>query len=143
MKFLCVACNEPMSLHRAEGPEEGSMTVTFACARCGARVAMLTNPWETQLVRALGVSIGGRRVPAEPLELTRGALTGEKEGVRAPAEARSGVPVWTEEARQRLERVPEFVRPMARQAIERYAVQRGYTEVTSQVVDEAKERYMP
>ncbi len=143
MKFLCVACDEPMTLEKAQGPEEGSLAVTFACARCGSRFALLTNPWETQLVRALGVKIGGRRVSPQPLELLRDTLVYDREPHRAPAEESAGALVWTEEARRRLDRVPEFVRPMARRAIERYAAERGHTEITSQVVDEAKERHMP
>src|SRR5262249_59565023 len=59
MKFLCLDGDEPMKLHSTEGPDEGSLTVTFRCPECGFRVAMLTNPFETQMVRSLGVKIGG------------------------------------------------------------------------------------
>src|SRR5262245_64089211 len=48
-----------MKLHSTAGPDEGSLTVTFRCPECGFRVAMLTNPFETQMVRSLGVKIGG------------------------------------------------------------------------------------
>ena len=68
MKFLCLDCDQPMKLHSTEGPEEGSLSVTFRCPECGFRVAMLTNPFETQMVRSLGVKVGGRTVPAEPFE---------------------------------------------------------------------------
>ena len=59
MKFLCIACDQAMRLSGTAGPDEGSLTVTFACPACGHRVAMLTNPWETQMVRTLGVKVGG------------------------------------------------------------------------------------
>ena len=59
MKFLCIACDQAMRLSGTAGPDEGSLTVTFACPSCGHRVAMLTNPWETQMVRTLGVKVGG------------------------------------------------------------------------------------
>ena len=37
-----------------------------------------------------------------------------------------------------MERVPEFIRPMARKAIERYAEGKGYGAVTDEVMDEAR-----
>ncbi|HLC43424.1 MAG TPA: hypothetical protein VJO34_17595 [Methylomirabilota bacterium] len=64
MKFLCVSCDEPMKFSGSEGPDEGSLSVTFGCPNCGYQVAMLTNPFETQMVRSLGVKIGGRALPA-------------------------------------------------------------------------------
>jgi nucleotide-binding universal stress UspA family protein len=45
---------------------------------------------------------------------------------------------WTEEAEARLENVPPFARGMARQAIEGYARQHGYAEVTEAVMAEAR-----
>ena len=74
MKFLCLDCDEPMRLHSSAGPDEGSLTVTFRCPECGFRVAMLTNPFETQMVRSLGVKIGGRAEPAAPFEHVRTAM---------------------------------------------------------------------
>ena len=71
MKFLCLDCDAPMKLHSTEGPDAGSLTVVFRCPECGFRVAMLTNPFETQMVRSLGVKVGGRTVPAEPFENLR------------------------------------------------------------------------
>ncbi|NIP82402.1 MAG: hypothetical protein GWM90_25525 [Gemmatimonadetes bacterium] len=35
---------------------------------------MLTNPMETRLVSSLGIKVGGREVPAQPLELVRSSL---------------------------------------------------------------------
>src|SRR5438445_2504968 len=76
MKFLCLDCDQPMKLHSTEGPDEGSLSVTFRCPECGFRVAMLTNPFETQMVRSLGVKVGGRTVPAEPFEHLRATMAG-------------------------------------------------------------------
>jgi hypothetical protein len=45
---------------------------------------------------------------------------------------------WTTEAEARLERVPAFIRPMARKAIERYAESKGYPAITEGVMDEAR-----
>jgi hypothetical protein len=49
---------------------------------------------------------------------------------------------WSREAEQRLENIPDFIRPMARREIERLAKERGATIVTAEVMDEAKEKFM-
>ncbi|HXH81847.1 MAG TPA: PCP reductase family protein [Candidatus Tectomicrobia bacterium] len=161
MKFLCLDCDEAMKLHSTEGPDEGSLTVTFRCPTCGFRVAMLTNPFETQMVRSLGVKVGGRAVPAEPFEHLRSSLASTRpdafEGSAASGQAGTkGCPfaaalggsepaapaaptvTWTTEAEARLERIPSFIRPMARRSIERFAEGQGYAVVTETVMDEAR-----
>ena len=50
---------------------------------------------------------------------------------------------WTHEAESRMERVPSFVRNMARMAILRYAQQHGHTVITQRIVDEATAQLMP
>jgi DNA-directed RNA polymerase subunit RPC12/RpoP len=89
MKFLCVACDEAMRLASTAGPDEGSLTVTFACPKCGHRVAMLTNPWETQMVRSLGVKVGGQAAHTIPFASVRGSLARQREAVfvETPSEA--------------------------------------------------------
>lgn len=52
--------------------------------------------------------------------------------------ADDGPLVWTGEAEERLQRVPEFMRPMVRKAIESHARARGLTEITADVVTSAK-----
>ena len=49
---------------------------------------------------------------------------------------------WTKEAEQRLDNIPDFIRPMARREIERLAKERGDTTITAQAMDEAKEKFM-
>ena len=49
---------------------------------------------------------------------------------------------WTKEAEERLDNIPDFIRPMARREIERLAKERGDTTITAQVMDEAKEKFM-
>jgi len=58
MKFLCVPCDQPMRLAVVQPPDRGSLTVRYACPECGYEMAMLTNPFETDMVRSLGVKIG-------------------------------------------------------------------------------------
>jgi DNA-directed RNA polymerase subunit RPC12/RpoP len=160
VKFLCLDCDQPMKLHSTEGPDEGSLAVTFRCPECGFRVAMLTNPFETQMVKSLGVKVGGRTAPAEPFEHLRSSLANARpdafegapaaattsEGPGCPFAAMvnegaamtpSGV-AWTPEAEARIDRIPAFIRPMARRAIERFAEDKGYAAITEVVMDEAR-----
>ncbi len=124
MKFLCVACDEAMKSVPASGAPHGdSFAVVFRCPRCEHRVALLTNPGETQLARSLGGAIGGRTAPHQPLEMV-------------PAAERT-LP-WSKDADQRLQCVPDFVRPMVRESIERHARERGCREITCEVMDEVK-----
>src|SRR5205823_9184312 len=58
MKFLCVPCDSPMKMQSVGPPERGSLSVVYACPECGYEMAMLTNPYETQVVQSLGVRIG-------------------------------------------------------------------------------------
>jgi hypothetical protein len=57
----------------------------------------------------------------------------EQGAVAAP----SSVP-WSAEAEARMARLPDFIRPMARRAIERFAETKGYGTVTEAVMDEAR-----
>ena len=49
---------------------------------------------------------------------------------------------WTPEAQQRLDNIPDFIRPMARKEIERLAKERGVVTITAQVMDDAKDKFM-
>ena len=161
MKFLCLDCDEAMKLHSTAGPDEGSLTVTFRCPQCGFRVAMLTNPFETQMVRSLGVKVGGRTVPAEPFENLRATMAGARtDAFESSGEVASGCPfaaalggdavpaatptaspdglAWEAAAERRLANIPSFIRPMAKRSIERFAEGKGYTSITEAVMDEAR-----
>ena len=50
---------------------------------------------------------------------------------------------WTAEARERLKKIPGFVRPMATSAILRYAMERGHSMITSSLIAEACENILP
>ncbi len=165
MKFLCVPCDSPMKLQTVGPPDRGSLSVVYACPECGYEMAMLTNAYETQVVQSLGVRIGPSG-PSTGLGTGpgngEGALAGGSagagastskcpfsamipaaEGVRpdgAPGETGRPIPVrWTAAAEARLEKVPEFVRPMARVGIERFARENGSLEVDEKILDEARE----
>ena len=140
MKFLCIKCDEPMKYVESSSPPDGSMSITFVCQKCRNEVALLTNPGETQLVRALDVKIGGRTSPHQPMELLRSTLAQQRAPAFSDEESNphSEGPFWTKEAEERLARAPSFVREMVRRGTERFARTKGYSEITSQVLDEAK-----
>jgi hypothetical protein len=137
MKFLCVPCDSPMKLQSVGPPERGSLSVVYSCPECGYEMAMLTNAYETQVVQSLGVRIG----PAEAVAEAGGkcpfsAMIPGTDGVRAG----ESIPVrWTAAAEARLANIPEFVRPMAKTGIEKFARERGALEVNDEILDSARE----
>ena len=137
MKFLCVPCDTPMKLQTVGPPERGSLSIVYSCPECGYEMAMLTNAYETQAVQSLGVRIG----PAEASEKAGGCpFSGMIPGAETQALGDEQVPVrWTAAAEARLANIPEFVRPMARSGIERFARERGSLEVDEQILDAARE----
>ncbi|HSD10591.1 MAG TPA: PCP reductase family protein [Candidatus Binatia bacterium] len=132
MKFLCVLCDEPMKLVQVAPPDRGSLSVVYECPHCAHRIAMLTNPLETQMVTSLGVVIG----PSGEKTESKCPFSEMIEGKSAPPA--DGELPWTAKALERLANVPAFVRPMARAGIERYARDQGVREVDEQVLDRAK-----
>ena len=145
MKFLCLDCDAQMTFDERQQPGDGTFAASFACPRCGRRVAMLANPMETQLVSALGVEIGGRTLDEQPLELTRKSVAGRDD---AFVDVRTGEsqppnsdarPRWSDEAQNRLARVPGFVRGMVKKIYTDYAAERSIAEITPDVMDRARQ----
>ena len=132
MKFLCVPCDSPMKLQSVGPPERGSLSIVYSCPACGYEMAMLTNAYETQVVQSLGVRVGpeagaGGKCPF-PAMIPGTDGAGEAMAVR-----------WTAAAEARLANIPEFVRPMARTGIERFARERGALEVDEKILDAARD----
>lgn len=159
MKFLCVECDEQMHFAERDQPGDGTMAAVFECPGCERAVGMLTNPMETQLVSSLGVEIGGRTVDPQPMESTRRQVASGREDAfddadvpRAERDAgesadggTDGDPepeeisvTWTEDAADRLERVPSFVRGMVHRIYTEWAEERGIEEITPDVMDRAR-----
>jgi hypothetical protein len=143
MKFLCIECDRQMAFEERQLPGDGTLAVAFRCPACGRSVAMLTNPMETQLVSSLGVKIGGSTVTSQPLETVRSMVTTGNDGVfaedvqRATSNALAS-PAWSPEARERLLRVPNFVRGMVKKIYSDWARERGVEEITPAVMDTAR-----
>ena len=108
------------------------------------------------MVRSLGVKIGGRTAPAEPMETLRSSLAVSQEesasesssGGRCPftgvisdamAAAETEVALhWSPEALTRLEAIPLYIQPMVKRNIEDYARDRGLSEINEGVMDAMK-----
>ena len=136
MKFLCVPCDSPMKLQTVAPPDRGSLSVVYSCPECGYEMAMLTNAYETQVVQSLGVKIGPQGEDA--------SASGGKcpfSGMIQGTEQRADPPQvrWTAAAEARLANIPEFVRPMARTGIEKFARDKGTLEVNETILDEARD----
>jgi hypothetical protein len=141
-----------MKLQAVGPPERGSLSVVYSCPECGYEMAMLTNAYETQVVQSLGVRIGPDRIRGDGASAGQAEASAEagsrcpftamipgNEGTaeRAPTEP---MPVrWTAAAEARLANIPEFVRPMARTGIERFARERGALEVDEGILDAARD----
>lgn len=155
MKFLCVPCDSPMRLRATQESEPGSLAVVYSCPACGYEMAMLTNQHETDMVRSLGVRIG----PAAAAAIANpGMAASSGASAEAPAgkcpfsamlggtaqagafEAPSG-PSWTAGALERLEAIPEMVRPMARAGIEMVARENGQALIDEEVLAAARSRF--
>ena len=167
MKFLCLECDEVMAFAERQLPGDGTLAAVFKCDACGREMAMLTNPMETRLVSGMGVKIGGREVPEQPLELVRSNLEGARDdafvepdrgvapgasmepaggteaGEQGPGGGSAGDtahgPVrWSPDAMDRLEKVPRFVRGMVKRIYTDYARERGIERITPAVMDRAR-----
>ena len=143
MKFLCVPCDTPMKLRTVGPPDRGSLSVVYACPQCGYEMAMLTNAYETQIVQSLGVRIGpgdasSGSAPDTASKCPFPSMIPAVEGAR-PAQPGEPSVRWTAAAEARLANIPEFVRPLARMGIEKFARERGAVEVDEQILDAARE----
>jgi hypothetical protein len=131
-----------MTLRTTSSPRFGTLSVVYTCPTCDYEIAMLTNPFETQLVQSLGVKIGPKA--GVMTSGTSDAAEGTTSGCPFSGMIAEGSPAangeihWTPGARARLQNIPEFVRPMATMGIEKLARQMGRTEVDEAVLEEAR-----
>ena len=110
--------------------------------------ARKTNPWLLVLgrigvhspkdERSLGSNVENilRGAPCDVLLSTR--LEVPRLDVRAEETVR-----WTPEAEERMKRVPEQVKGIARTGVLRLALEKGHSVITSAVIDDAMDRFMP
>ena len=141
MKFLCIPCDVKMEV-LVEGimpQEKTNLVMKFKCKKCGHSIAMLTNKFETEFVSKLGVELGGQSdVSSAPMATVSSSLAQAKE------ELKKSHPeddlIWTEEALKRIQRVPFFVRGMARKTVITFAMEKGATTIDAKLMDEVREK---
>ena len=141
MKFLCIPCDVKMEV-QVDGimPEEKTnLVMKFKCKKCGHSIAMLTNKFETEFVSKLGVELGGQSdVGSAPMATVSSSLAQAKE------ELKKSNPeddlIWTKEALKRIQRVPFFVRGMARKTVINFAMEKGATTIDAKLMDEVREK---
>ena len=143
MKFLCIPCDTKMET-QLDGimPEERTnLAMKFKCKKCGHSIAMLTNKFETEFVSKLGVQMGGSPTEATgaPMMVVSGALAEGKEELKKGAPTEDNIE-WTDEAKQRIQRVPFFVRNMAKKTVLSFAKEKGVTVIDGKLMDEVREK---
>jgi hypothetical protein len=117
----------------------------------GVRIGPESDGKALSRLRAEGASAGLAEASAEAGTSSAGCpftgmipATGEARSFDAapgkPGEAAEPTPVrWTAAAEARLANIPEFVRPMARTGIEKFARERGAMEVDEKILDAARD----
>lgn len=128
MKFICISCNEYMKLMKADNSKGDTVNIIFGCSKCGNQIAMITNSQETQMVKTLGLNIGG------------GAVSDKAVIEEGNAGDKNDEIPWRKEAEDRFKRIPSFAQPMAKMSIMDYAKEKGAKEITLQIMDEVRER---
>ena len=121
-------------------PEENTnLAMKFKCKKCGHMIAMLTNKFETEFVSKLGVEMGGATdVSKAPMAAVSSSLSQAKEELKATNPEDDLI--WTEEAQERIKKVPFFVRGMAKKTVINFAVEKGITTIDAKVMDEVREK---
>ena len=141
MKFLCIPCDKQMKT-QTDGimpSENKNLALKFKCEKCGYQIAMLTNQFETEFVSKIGVELGGQSAEAKgPLNMVGSNLDQAKEELskNKPKDEFA----WTEEAMERLNRVPFFVRNMAKKSILDFARERKVTLIDGKLMDEVRQK---
>jgi hypothetical protein len=134
-----------MRLDQTTPPDKGSVTLVYACDDCGYEMAMLTNAHETQMVGSLGVEIGaaaGSGKSASKCPFTGMVQDMNDDQAQQPDQVQQAETVpWTPGARERLETIPTFLRPMAKTGIEKFAKDNGHAEVDEAVLTEARSHF--
>ena len=143
MKFLCIPCDEKMET-QTEGimPEEKkNLVMKFKCEKCGHSIAMLTNKFETEFVSKLGVQVNTTAAEAagSPLGVGSGGIAEGKEELKKGAPTEGNIE-WTDDAKERIQRVPFFVRNMAKETVLEFAKERGITVIDGKLMDEVREK---
>lgn len=104
-------------------------------------IAMLTNRFETEFVSKLGVEAGGKSELADtPMAMVGSQLAEGKEELKQAAAASDDSIEWTQEAQDRIQKVPFFVRGMAKKTVLSFAKEKGIKVIDGALMDEVREK---
>jgi light-independent protochlorophyllide reductase subunit B len=119
--------------------EKTNLVMKFKCKKCGHSIAMLTNKFETEFVSKLGVEMGGATsISKAPMASVSSSLAEAKEELKKTNPEDDLI--WTEEAEQRIKKVPFFVRGMAKRTVVSFALEKGATTIDAKLMDEVREK---
>jgi len=163
--FGCPSCNAKFSMVTNPGETQmvsslgvklGGRTVAaepFEMTRSTLKAEATTDPG--QMAAYLNEKIKGGQ-PAAAVAASKTAAPGEKSGSGCPFSAMvaemgltsSGKPgnagptatefAWSTDAKEKLDRLPSFVKPMVQSSVEAFARKQGYQTITLQVMDDSK-----
>ncbi len=142
MKFLCIQCDEQMETQKDGlfNETNRSISLSFKCKKCGYAIAMLTNRFETEFVSKLGVEMGGEsEVGSGPMSMVGSTLAQGKEELKQ-SDPPVGEVEWTQGAKDRMAKVPFFVRGMAKKTVIDFAKERGVRVIDEALMDEVREK---
>ncbi|CAI2718205.1 PCP reductase family protein [Nitrospina watsonii] len=144
MKFLCVPCDEQMETQK-EGllmtDDSKNIALKFKCKKCGHTIAMLTNKFETEFVSKLGVEAGGASEFGKmPFGMVGSSLAGGKEELKKSEPTDEADVEWTQEAKDRIQKVPFFVRGMAKKTVINFAKSKGIKVIDAALMDEVRDK---
>jgi len=91
------------------------------------RVPSFMRPMIQMGVEAYARKTGYTEITPEVMDLSKGD---------------QGEMVWSKEAEHRLDNIPSFIRPMAKKEMERMAKERGETEISAALMEEAKSKFI-
>jgi hypothetical protein len=116
-----------------------------ALAGSGQMAAYLNEKIQGGQPAATASATAGASAPGKEEEKTSGgcpfSAVVAQMGLTSGSQAGSSVAsefTWTPDAKEKLERLPSFVKPMVQSSIEAYARKQGYTTITLQVMDDSK-----
>jgi hypothetical protein len=127
------AAAEPFEMTRGTLKEEAQAGAGQMAAYLNDKIAAGQSAKPAAAPAATGQESKSGGCPFSAMVAQMGLGTGSQAG------ASSGTALtWTADARDRLEKLPSFVRPMVQSSIESYAKRHGFSAITLQVMDDAK-----
>lgn len=115
--------------------ETSPVLLALRSAQWGGKCGTCALAAQCRGCRARAYALTGDYLAEDPycLSLPRAQLTGPAANAEVP---------WSQEARQRMERAPAFIRERVAQGVEAFARQRGYQEITPEVLAEARAKLL-